>query len=100
MAEEVKMLGTSEVAKKLKIEPKKLRTILRKAGIDKGEGRYAWKPTDSFLTTKLPKLIAEYEAAEKEEKTAKKSAPKKAAKKATKKAAKKDSDQNDEPEEI
>jgi hypothetical protein len=73
------MLGTKEVAAKLKIEPRYLRMMLRKiSGKAPGE-RYAWKPTDPFLK-KLPGLI---EAEEKKAEAAK-------AKAEAKKAAKKD----------
>jgi hypothetical protein len=50
------MLGTKEVAARLKIEPRYLRAMLRKIhGKAPGE-RYEWKPTDPFLK-KLPELI-------------------------------------------
>jgi hypothetical protein len=57
-----KILGTKEVAAKLKIEPRYLRVVLRSLG--KGTGkRYEWKEGDPFLA-KLPALIKKYEEAE------------------------------------
>jgi hypothetical protein len=51
-----KMLGTKEVAARLKIETRYLRAMLRKIhGKAPGE-RYEWKPSDPFLK-KLPDLI-------------------------------------------
>jgi hypothetical protein len=46
------MLGTAEMAKLLKIEPRKLRVILRASGHGTGGERYMWKEAD------LPKLAA------------------------------------------
>jgi hypothetical protein len=59
MATETKteeILGTKEVAAKLKIEPRVLRAMLRKiSGKAPGE-RYEWKASDPFLK-KLPEMI-------------------------------------------
>lgn len=97
------MLGTAELAAKLKIDPKKLRLILRKNEVEKEEGRYAWKPDSQFVTKTAPRLVEEYEAAAekaaKEEKPAKKKAAKKAVKKSAKKS-KKEEPESDEPEEL
>ena len=95
------MIGTSELATKLKIDSKKLRLILRKNEVEKEEGRYAWKPDSQFVTKTAPKMVAEYEAnaaKEKAEKPAKKSA-KKATKKATKKAKPEPEESEEEAEE-
>lgn len=61
---DTEMIGTKEVAARLKIEPRYLRMMLRKiSGKAPGE-RYQWKPGDPFLK-KLPALIkAEEEKAE------------------------------------
>jgi hypothetical protein len=62
------LLGTKQIAAKLKIDPKTLRKHLRAiSGKASGE-RYAWKPTDPFLK-KLPELI---KAQEEKESVAKK----------------------------
>ena len=53
------MLGTKEVAARLKIEPRLLRVVLRSLGKGTGGERYAWKENDPFLA-KLPALIAEH----------------------------------------
>jgi hypothetical protein len=61
MSDETKMLGTKEVAAKLKITPKELRAHLRRInGKSPGE-RYEWKESDPFLK-KLPALIKEQPA--------------------------------------
>jgi hypothetical protein len=50
------LLGTKEVAARLKMEPRALRAMLRKiSGKAPGE-RYEWKASDPFLK-KLPELI-------------------------------------------
>lgn len=52
------MLGTKEVAARLKLTPKELRSLLRKiSGKATGE-LYEWKETDPFLS-KLPHLVKE-----------------------------------------
>lgn len=64
------MLGTKEVAAKLKIEPRLLRVVLRSLGKGTGGERYQWKENDPFLA-KLPALIAEHKSkAEAAKKTA------------------------------
>jgi hypothetical protein len=55
------MLGTKEVAARLKIEPRVLRVVLRSQGKGTGGERYAWKENDPFLA-KLPGLIAEHKS--------------------------------------
>jgi hypothetical protein len=55
------MLGTKEVAARLKIEPRYLRVVLRSLGKGTGGERYQWKENDPFLS-KLPALIAEHKA--------------------------------------
>lgn len=65
------MIGTKEVAARLKIEPRYLRVVLRSLGKGTGGERYQWKENDPFLA-KLPALIAEHKrkAAEEKDKTA------------------------------
>lgn len=79
--------GSKEMAAALKIEPKRLRTILRAAGKgvsgDGEVGRYEWKPNDQDAIKKIGKMVAEYEA----KAAAKKEAADKPAKKTAKKAA-------------
>jgi hypothetical protein len=53
---EVKMLGTKEVATRLKMKPKELRSLLRKINGKASGERYEWKTDDPFLK-KLPQLI-------------------------------------------
>jgi hypothetical protein len=55
------MLGTKEVAAKLKIEPRYLRVVLRSLGKGTGGERYQWKENDPFIA-KLPALIAEHKS--------------------------------------
>jgi hypothetical protein len=56
--DEPKMLGTKEIAARLKLKPKTLRSLLRKiSGKAFGE-RYEWKLDDPFLK-KLPAMIKE-----------------------------------------
>jgi hypothetical protein len=55
------MLGTREVAAKMKIEPRLLRVVLRSLGKGTGGERYQWKENDPFLA-KLPALIAEHKS--------------------------------------
>lgn len=50
------MIGTKEVAARLKIEPRYLRMMLRKIHGKAPGQRYEWKPADPFLK-KLPDLI-------------------------------------------
>ena len=50
------MLGTKEVAARLKIEPRELRAMLRKINGKAPGERYEWKSSDPFLK-KLPELI-------------------------------------------
>lgn len=70
-----KILGTKEVAARLKIEPRALRALLRKINGKAPGERYEWKASDPFLK-KLPEVIKaeEAKAAEKaKDKPAKKS---------------------------
>ncbi len=55
------MLGTREVATKLRVEPRFLRVVLRSLGKGTGDERYQWKENDPFLA-KLPALVADYRA--------------------------------------
>jgi hypothetical protein len=104
------MWGSKEMASALKIEPKRLRHILRESGkgvTAGGEaGRYSWKPGDKKAIEQLAKVVEEFEkkdAKKKEETATKKSSkeeptktePKKAAKKTAKKTAKKSSKKSD-----
>lgn len=50
------ILGTKEVAAPLKIEPRVLRTMLRKINGKAPGERYEWKASDPFLK-KLPELM-------------------------------------------
>lgn len=93
--EKSNMLGTKEVAAKLKITAARFRRILRMNKKNKpGEyTRYAWDPKDDLKKEKAMVEAAEAQAAADKKakpakKAAKKSAPKKAAKKT--KADKKD----------
>ena len=108
--EKPEMLGTKDVADRLKIDPKRLRVILRsipaqQLGDDKG--RYEWKPSDPFLD-KLPSIIDKYEQEhkrEKKEKTkkAKKAKAKKAKAKKVKQAeseAEAEASESEEAEEV
>lgn len=52
---ETKMLGTKEVASRLKMKPKELRSLLRKI-TGKTPGHYEWKADDPFLK-KLPAMV-------------------------------------------
>ena len=56
------MLGSKEMAKKLGLEPRKLRIILRASGHGSSGERYAWKEGD------LPKLAAMVKKYEEEQK--------------------------------
>lgn len=56
MSTEDTMIGTKEVAARLKIEPRYLRAMLRKISGKAPGQRYEWKPNDPFLK-KLPELI-------------------------------------------
>jgi hypothetical protein len=56
-----KILGTKEVAARLKIEPRALRALLRKINGKAPGERYEWKATDPFLK-KLPDLLKAEEA--------------------------------------
>lgn len=99
-AEKPEMLGTGEVAKMLKIDGKKLRVILRKNNVEKEEGRYAWKKDSKFLSTTLPKMIADYDAAAEKEAKEKPAAAKKSAKKTASKKSKKEEPAEEEVEEL
>lgn len=89
------MLGTKDIAEKLGIEGTTLRRFLRAKGIEKNEGRYAWKE-GSKEAAALLKQYAEY-AKEQEEKTAEAAKPKADKKKAKagKKSKKKDADEDE-----
>lgn len=92
--EKAQLLGTKDVADKLKIDSKYLRTILRSLDKynDSGHTRYEWKKDDPFLD-KLPGIVQKYR--EEHERTAKEKAEKKTSAKpkavAKKKAAAKKS---------
>jgi len=70
---EAKVITVRDLAARHKMEPRRLRVILRSAGMRAKDGRYEWKDGDVFLK-KVPDLIKQYEAgeAEKKSKTAKK----------------------------
>jgi hypothetical protein len=99
--------GSKEMANRLKVDAKRLRTILRASG--KGlegseEGRYSWKPNDEAAISKVKKIVDEYEAAAKarKEKAAENKKAEAAPKKKGKKAAgkKKAAEAEDEEEEV
>jgi hypothetical protein len=56
---EEKVLGTKEMAAKLKIEPRQLRVVLRSMGKCTGGERYEFKDKD---LPKLAQAVKEYEA--------------------------------------
>ena len=56
MTETTKMVGTKELAKQLKLDPKTLRKHLRAINKKAPGKTYAWKENDPFLK-KLPDLI-------------------------------------------
>ena len=68
---EPKMITVKELAARYKMEPRRLRVILRSTGMRAKDGRYEWKEGDAFLK-KLPDIIKEYEAGETAKKAAKK----------------------------
>jgi len=68
---EAKIVTVKELAAKHKMEPRRLRVILRSTGMRAKDGKYEWKETDAFLK-KLPDIIKEYDAGEEKKKTASK----------------------------
>lgn len=89
---ETKMLGTKEMAAKLKVKPAFLRRVLRKTGKNDGEyTRYKWPEGDSAAVSKIESAIEKYSADEKEK-------PKKTAK--TKKAKAKPAKKEEELVEV
>jgi hypothetical protein len=69
--EEPKMITVKELAARHKMEPRRLRVILRSTGMRAKDGRYEWKEGDVFLK-KLPDIIKQYDAGEEEKKKASK----------------------------
>lgn len=55
---EVKVLTPSTLARRLKIEPKHLRTIMRANGMHAPKRIYAWKESDAALA-KIAAIVAE-----------------------------------------
>jgi hypothetical protein len=68
---EVKTITIREVAAHHKLEPRRLRVILRSTGMRAKDHKYEWKEGDAFLA-KLPAIIKEYEGKEKEKTASKK----------------------------
>jgi hypothetical protein len=69
MAKEKEVIGTAEIAKRLKVDPKQFRKILRsQASKANGGARYEFTESD------VPKLRKLVEAAQEKESAAKKSA--------------------------
>jgi hypothetical protein len=66
---EPKIITVKDLAARHKIEPRRLRVILRSTGMRAKDGRYEWKESDAFLK-KLPDVIKQYEAGEDEKKKA------------------------------
>jgi hypothetical protein len=64
---EPKMITVKEVAARQKMEPRRLRVILRSTGMRAKDGRYEWKEGDAFLK-KVPDIIKQYEAGEEDKK--------------------------------
>jgi hypothetical protein len=69
---EPKLITAKDLAARHKMEPRRLRVILRSTGMRAKDGRYEWKEGDAFLK-KLPDIIKQFESGEDE----KKKAPKK-----------------------
>ena len=67
--EEPKIVTVKELAARHKMEPRRLRVILRSTGMRAKDGRYEWKEGDAFLK-KLPDIIKEYAAGEEKKKAA------------------------------
>jgi hypothetical protein len=65
------VIGTAEVAKRLKLDPKTLRKHLRAISGKAPGTRYEWEENDPFLK-KLPDLIKAQEEKEEAKKAAKK----------------------------
>ena len=66
---DAKIVTVKELASRHKIEPRRLRVILRSTGMRAKDGRYEWKEGDAFLK-KLPAIIADYDKTEDERKKA------------------------------
>jgi len=55
---EIKTVTVRDLATKLKLEPKRLRAILRSNGMTAKDGRYEWKENDAALD-KIAHMIVE-----------------------------------------
>lgn len=55
---EVKTVTVRDLATKLKIEPKRLRSIMRASGMKAKGGRYEWKENDAALE-KIAHIVAD-----------------------------------------
>jgi phage antirepressor YoqD-like protein len=55
---EAKTATVRDLATKLKVEPKRLRTILRSNGMHAKDGRYEWKQDDTALD-KIAHMVVE-----------------------------------------
>lgn len=71
-ATDLKVITVKDLASRHKMEPRRLRVILRSTGMRAKDGKYQWKESDLFLK-KLPDMIKQFEAGENEKiKTARK----------------------------
>ena len=64
---EAKIITVKELAARHKMEPRRLRVILRSTGMRAKDGKYEWKENDAFLK-KLPDIIKNFEHGEEEKK--------------------------------
>ncbi len=62
---EAKTVTVRDLAIKLKIEPKRLRAILRANGMHAKDGRYEWKQDDAALDKIAHMIVEERKAAKK-----------------------------------
>jgi len=67
---ELKTLTVKDLAARHKMEPRRLRVILRSTGMRAKDGRYEWKEGDAFIA-KLPTIIKEFEGSESTKKSKK-----------------------------
>lgn len=62
---EQKIVTVRDLATKLKIEPKRLRAIMRANGMHTKDGRYEWKQDDAQLEKIAHMIVEERKAAKK-----------------------------------
>lgn len=70
---EPKLITVKDLASRHKLEPRRLRVILRSTGMRAKDGKYEWKESDPFLK-KLPDVIKQFESGESEKKATSKRA--------------------------